>query len=101
MHLSIQHRTRYHYSENLNYTIQQLRLPPRDGFGQHVKHWSIRANGHLHPTDDAFGNAVHTLVIDAPHTEINILASGEVETSLANSVQIETYPLIFICAIHH
>lgn len=93
MHLNIQHRTQYHYSENLNYTIQQLRLTPHDGFGQQVKHWNIRVNGHLHPTDDTFGNTVHTLVIDTPHTEINILASGEVETGLANLGQIETLPI--------
>lgn len=93
MHLSIQHCTQYRYSENLNYTIQQLRLTPHDGFGQHVKNWNIRVNGHLHPTDDAFGNTVHTLVIDTPHTEINILASGEVETGIASLTQIETLPV--------
>ena len=66
MQLSIQHRTHYRYSEALNYTIQQLRLTPRDGFGQRVKNWTIRVNGHLHRADDAFGNIAHLLVIDSP-----------------------------------
>ena len=83
MDLSIEHRTRYHYSERLNYTIQQLRLTPRDGFGQRVKRWNIRVNGHLHRFDDVHGNAAHTLVLEGAHDEISIIASGQVETGLA------------------
>ena len=82
MQLSIEHRTNYAYSESVNYTIQQLRLTPQDGFGQRVKRWEIRVNGHLHRYDDAFGNTAHTLVVDTPHDEISIIASGEVETGL-------------------
>ena len=93
MQLSIQHRTQYNYSETLNYTIQQLRLTPRDGFGQHVKNWSIRVNGHLHRADDTFGNIAHMLVIDNPHREINIVASGEVETGIAMLTEEDSLPL--------
>lgn len=93
MQLSIQHRTQYSYSENLNYTIQQLRLTPRDGFGQRVKNWNIRVNGHLHRVDDTFGNIAHMLVIDSPHREINIVATGEVETGLATEPEAEVLPL--------
>lgn len=45
-----------------NYTIQQLRLTPRDGFGQHVKSWNILVNGHLHKADDVFGNIAHIFI---------------------------------------
>ncbi len=82
MLLNIEHRTHYTYSESVNYTIQQLRLTPKDGFGQHVRRWDIRVNGHLHRFEDAYGNAAHTLVLDTPHHEITIVASGEVETGL-------------------
>ncbi len=82
MLLNIEHRTNYTYSESVNYTIQQLRLTPQDGFGQRVKRWEVRVNGHLHRFEDTYGNAAHTLVLDSPHHEINITASGEVETGL-------------------
>lgn len=82
MLLNVQHTTCYTYTESLNYTIQQLRLTPRSGFGQNVRQWDIRVNGHLHPFEDAYGNLAHTLVIDAPHREIRIVAKGEVETDI-------------------
>ena len=82
MKLNIEHRTRYSYSDPVSYTIQQLRLTPQDGCGQRVRRWEIRVNGHLQRFVDAHGNAAHTLVIDKPHDEIHIIASGEVETGL-------------------
>jgi len=66
----------------VDYTIQQLRLTPQDGFGQRIKHWEIRVNGSISPYTDAFGNLAHTLVVDTPHDAINITAIGEVETDL-------------------
>lgn len=93
MQLSIEHRTSYEYSESVNYTIQQLRLTPQDGFGQLVKHWEIRVNGHLHRFDDVYGNAAHTLVLDNPHQAIHIVASGQVETGLAYAATQNKLPL--------
>jgi transglutaminase-like putative cysteine protease len=86
MLLSIEHHTRYIYSEPVNYTIQQLRLTPPSGFGQHVKCWDIKANGNLHAVEDSYGNITHTMVIDKPHTEIIIIAFGEVETGLTANI---------------
>ncbi|WP_036301637.1 transglutaminase family protein [Methylotenera sp. L2L1] len=82
MLLNIEHHTRYAYSEDVNYTIQELRLTPQHGFGQHVRHWEIKVNGELQPSEDAYGNTTHTLVVDEPHTEILIIAMGQVETGL-------------------
>jgi transglutaminase-like putative cysteine protease len=93
MQLSIEHHTRYVYSEPVNYTIQQLRLTPQNGFGQHVKRWEIRVNGELHPSADAYGNSIHTLVVDVPHEEIIVVASGEIETGLDVISQHQTLPL--------
>lgn len=93
MLLSIEHHTRYAYSESVNYTIQQLRLTPQNGFGQHVKHWDIRVNGELQPSVDAYGNTIHTLVIDVPHEEMMVIASGEVETGLDVISQHQALPL--------
>jgi transglutaminase-like putative cysteine protease len=82
MLLNVEHRTCYTYSDPVNYTIQQLRLTPQDGFGQRVQRWEIRVNGHLHGFEDTYGNTAHTLVLDSPHDTINIVASGIVETGL-------------------
>jgi transglutaminase-like putative cysteine protease len=93
MLLNIEHHTRYVYSESVNYTIQQLRLSPQNGFGQHVKRWDIKVAGALHPTEDAYGNNTHTLVIDKPHQEILIVAQGEIETGLEVMTQHQNLPL--------
>lgn len=82
MQLHIQHTTRYAYSTPVDYTIQQLRLTPQDGFGQRVRNWEVRVKGNMSRYSDAFGNASHTLVVDTPHEEISITASGDVETDL-------------------
>ncbi len=93
MILSIEHRTTYTYTEPVNYTIQQFRLTPQDGFGQRVRQWEIRANGNLHQFKDAYSNIAHTLVIDGTHEGISILASGEVETGLDIPPQDTDLPL--------
>lgn len=93
MDLTIEHHTSYRYSDAVNYTIQQLRLTPQDGFGQQVKHWEIRVNGHLHRFDDAYGNAAHTLVLDHPHQSIQIVATGQVVTGLEYVADDDPLPL--------
>ncbi|MCX7627964.1 MAG: transglutaminase family protein [Methylophilaceae bacterium] len=82
MLLNIEHHTRYAYDTPVGYTIQQLRLTPQNGFGQRVKRWELRVNGHAYSSLDAHGNTVHTLVVDTPHQGIEIIARGEVETGL-------------------
>ncbi|WP_020183373.1 transglutaminase family protein [Methylotenera sp. 1P/1] len=93
MRLNIQHQTQYVYSEMVTYTIQQLRLTPQNGFGQHVRHWDIKVNGQLHEVQDTFGNIAHTLVIDNPHHELYISVSGEVETGVGDVSQHEALPM--------
>ncbi len=93
MHLNIEHNTRYAYDTPVDYTIQQLRLTPQDGFGQRVKRWELRVNGKIHPHADAYGNAIHTLVMDRPHREVNITAIGEVETGVDLPPAADTLPL--------
>jgi len=82
MKLNIEHRTCYAFNKPVGYTIQQLRLTPPNGFGQRVNNWYVKVSGRTSPYTDAFGNATHTLVLDSPHQEIVITASGEVETDL-------------------
>jgi len=82
MKLNIEHRTCYAFNKPIGYTIQQLRLTPQDGFGQRVKNWHVKVSGRTSTHTDAFGNTTHTLVMDSPHQEIVITASGEVETDI-------------------
>lgn len=93
MHLNIEQRTRFAFDNPVEYTIQQLHLTPRDGFGQRVKRWEIRVNGRMQQHADAYGNLAHTLVIDGPHDMIDITASGEVETGLDTPAPADPLPL--------
>ena len=80
MYLTIRHDTSYRYEATVHYSIQQLRLTPASGAAQVVRRWSIDAPGKLDATFDAYGNVLHTLVINKPHNEIRLHVSGEVET---------------------
>lgn len=93
MRLTIEHHTQYVYSSPVNYTIQQLRLTPQSGFGQHVKYWDIKVQGQLQVFEDAFGNTTHTLVVDTPHTELSVTVVGEVETGVNDYSQEQLLPL--------
>jgi transglutaminase-like putative cysteine protease len=93
MLLNIEHQTQYIYSEAVQYTIQELRLTPRNGQGQHVKHWEIKVDGQCHPFEDTFGNLAHTLVIDQPHDQLLISVSGEVETGVESLASHQPLPI--------
>jgi transglutaminase-like putative cysteine protease len=70
MYLTIRHDTAYRYESTVHYSIQQLRLTPSSGASQTVRRWSIDAPGKLDSTFDAYGNVLHTLVLNKPHSEI-------------------------------
>ncbi|OAJ55171.1 transglutaminase [Paraburkholderia ginsengiterrae] len=80
MYLTIRHDTSYRYEATVHYSIQQLRLTPASGASQVVRRWGIDAPGKLDSTFDAYGNVLHTLVINKPHSEIRLQVTGEVET---------------------
>ncbi|WP_345815990.1 transglutaminase family protein [Paraburkholderia sp. PREW-6R] len=80
MYLTIRHDTSYRYEATVHYSIQQLRLTPASGASQVVRRWNIDAPGKLDATFDAYGNVLHTLVINKPHSEIRLQVSGEVDT---------------------
>jgi len=80
MYLTIRHDTSYRYEATVHYSIQQLRLTPASGASQVVRRWSLDAPGKLDSTFDAYGNVLHTLVLNKPHNEIRIRVSGEVDT---------------------
>ncbi len=93
MRLIIDHQTQYVYSNTVTYTIQQLRLSPLNGLGQHVKQWGIKVEGQLDGFYDTFGNLAHTLVIDEPHKDLLISVSGEVETGVGGFAPMQALPI--------
>ena len=80
MRIAIDHETVYRYAAPATYSIQYLRLTPQNGPGQRVLSWSLRAPGTLRPWTDAYGNVAHMLVLDRPHDEIRIHATGEIDS---------------------
>jgi transglutaminase-like putative cysteine protease len=80
MYLTIRHDTAYRYETTVHYSIQQLRLTPSSGASQTVRRWSIDAPGKLDSTFDAYGNVLHTLVLNKPHSEIRLHVTGEIDT---------------------
>lgn len=80
MLLTIRHDTAYRYEATVHYSIQQLRLTPASGAAQVVRRWTIDAPGKLDGTFDAYGNVLHTLVLNKPHDEIHLHVAGEVDT---------------------
>lgn len=88
MRLGIRHRTTYRYEQTVGYSVQSLRLWPPDYDSQHVSSWRIDAPGIERAASfvDGFGNRVHLITIDKPHSEVSIEVVGEVETRDASGV---------------
>ncbi len=80
MILTINHETVYRYDAAVNHSTQYLRLTPPDGEGQHILEWKLELPTPATAVEDAFGNILHVLTLDMPHSEIRIRATGIVET---------------------
>lgn len=83
MRLSIEHVTRYRFSEPVPHGLQRLRLTPKASAGQRLLSWSIDCQG-AHPQveyDDHNNNRV-TLVAIAPETsEVTLTCRGTIDTA--------------------
>jgi transglutaminase-like putative cysteine protease len=80
MHLHIRHETVYRYDHPLKYSIQSLKLTPRQDPGQRVLQWRLSAPGRHIEQVDAHGNVGHLLTLEEPHSEIAIVVQGVVDT---------------------
>lgn len=79
MRLSIEHSSVYRYSWPVLYSIQQVRLTPRQENTQQLGKWSLQATGSHAKSVDHFGNTVYTVSLNTPHRELMIALRGEVE----------------------
>lgn len=104
MRFVIHHETVYRYTAPVLYSIQQLRLTPREEINQRVLSWRIQAPDNLQRSVDAYGNATHTLVLSEPHDHVRIAVGGALEIeplqqgrvpSSPDALQEELSPLVF------
>ena len=79
MRFSILHRSTYRYTTPVIYSIQHLRLTPRDEPHQRTLRWRLKTPGKPTSAPDAYGNVVHTLALTHAHRDVEIEARGEVE----------------------
>lgn len=82
MRLSIDHRTRYRFSEPQARVIQLLRMTPLDCAGQTVIDWRIDVDcdARLREGRDGYGNVTAMLYVDGPIDQLSIMVRGEVLT---------------------
>lgn len=82
MHLFIDHRTEYLFSEPQRRIVQLLRVTPSSFDGQQVIDWQINAecDVRLLPGRDGFGNETSMLYCDGPLTRMVLSIRGEVLT---------------------
>ena len=83
MRLSIDHRTRYRFSEPQARLVQMLRMTPGDTLHQTIADWRIDVDcdARLKPARDGFGNRVTMLYVEGPIAEIELCVAGEVLTT--------------------
>lgn len=88
MRLSIDHRTRYRFSEPQARLVQLLRLTPQNTHDQTVAQWRIDVDcdARLRSGRDGFGNCVTMLYVEGPLEAIEIAVSGEVVTSHSSGI---------------
>jgi len=81
MHLAIDHETLYRYDSPVARSTQYLRLTPRPSDRVRVIEWQLTLPAQAARGLDAYGNVLHVLTLDKPHSDIRLHATGVVETS--------------------
>jgi transglutaminase-like putative cysteine protease len=82
MRFQIRHDIVLSYPLPVKEVIMALRLTPRSHEGQHIAFWRIDLDVDclMSPSEDAFGNIVHTFNAEGPLQHAGIVVEGEVET---------------------
>jgi transglutaminase-like putative cysteine protease len=75
----IRHLTQYRYTAPVSYSIQTLRLTPRQDDHQRTLRWRIDAPGSLEQQVDAYGNITHMLTLSGAHRSIDLSVTGQVD----------------------
>ncbi|MDD2056001.1 transglutaminase family protein [Pseudomonas sp. GD03860] len=97
MRLTISHETAYHYEDQVRASIQYLRLTPHDSERQQVLAWQLDLPRPVRAQLDPFGNILHVLSLEEPHSDLIIGARGLVEIDESREAEHEEQsPLPFL-----
>lgn len=82
MRLTIDHHTRYQFSEPQARVVQLLRMTPADCLGQTITDWRIDVDcdARMREGRDGYGNLTTMLYIDGPISALALMVRGEVLT---------------------
>lgn len=86
MRLAIEHSTDYAYETSTAFSVQYVRLVPRDDPGQRTLSWHMALPGRSTPWRDGFGNTVYCVVQNHTAQSLHLTVGGEVETSETHGV---------------
>lgn len=83
MLLNIYHRTHYRYDAPQSRFIQSLRMTPSNCESQKILDWSINVEGAKLDASfvDGSGDRITTLTLPGPFDEIELIVSGQVQTT--------------------
>jgi transglutaminase-like putative cysteine protease len=83
MRLKVKHTTSYFYSAPVDYSLQQVRMTPKQRQGQNILDWNVIIEGGRKQLEfiDQHANRVELISIDPGVERIVIDVTGEVETS--------------------
>lgn len=96
MKLVINHQTHYQYETLVKNSYQYLRLTPQTFAHQAVNHWRLVASDQSYSQLDGFANVWTNLTISKPHSELLIMAQGEVEIIQVESIKDDRVsPMLF------
>lgn len=88
MHLTIDYRTDYRFTQPQTRVIQLLRVTPCSHAGQTVVNWAldVDCDARLRSQVDGFGNKVTMLYVPGPVDHVSVAVSGEVFTDATAGV---------------
>lgn len=97
MKLSIHHDTCYTYANQVCASIQFLRLTPQSNARQQIRAWQVRMPRQVRSQIDPYGNVLHVLTLEEPHSALALSASGQVEIDPTQEVEHDSQsPLPFL-----
>jgi transglutaminase-like putative cysteine protease len=82
MRFLIRHETSFRFEPAARFVNGLVRLTPRNHEGQFVAKWRLvlDVDGRMKPTDDGFGNIMHSLALAGPMESVTLRVEGEVST---------------------
>ena len=86
MRVSLRHTTRLEYNADVVESVMDARLGPRSDEDQRWGRFELRTSpvAAVRRYADAFGNIAHLISVAAPHSYLEVVTIGEIETHLAD-----------------